>query len=186
MKSLGLVSQILTIGLSVAIALLYIQPTFDEILSIQLDIEQYQEQRTKIEGINDQLSSLVNEANRMENNTENTRRLSTYMPRFVDDISVMRDLQFIIEEAGVIPRELTFGGLVEIEGAESLDPEVHEFAITVEATYEQVKNLLGLLELNEYPLEVHGMTIAPLDGGFLNVALVLRTYADSPVTLDVN
>jgi hypothetical protein len=53
----------------------------------------------------------------------------------------------------------------------------HVFNLSVDATYDQLKGLLRLLEQNNYPLEVHALDIQKSEGGFLNVSLDLVTYS---------
>lgn len=185
MKSLGLISQVLTIGLSIAIALLYIRPTFDDIGQIQTEINEYQTQREKIEKVNAELAAHV--ANLSSINPADIQRLTTYMPRFVDEVGVMRDLQFVVEQSGLIFKNVGYGGSGQRRGQaarEKLDPVQHQFSIVAEGTYSQVKDLFSLLEQNEYPLEVHTANIQPLEGGFLSVDLTIVTYEDALVALD--
>ena len=190
MKSLGLISQILVIGLSISVALLYIKPTFDEIGTIQDDVSEYKIQREKIERVNAQLAQHVAQiASISEADRES---LSTYMPAEVDDISVMRDLQFIVAEASLIFKGIDYLGqndklFLDTTEDLSLDvPEAHEFAVVVEGTYSQIKDFLSLLEQNEYPLEVHDLQIVPIEGGFLSVTVTAVTYANAVVSLDGN
>lgn len=188
MKSLGLISQVLTVGLSVAIALLYIKPTYEEVAQIQTDISDYREQTAKIEKVNEELQRHV--AAQASVSPTDAQKLATYMPRFVDEIAVMRDLQFIANESGIIFKAVGYNGetndaLADAAGeTNTLDPTGYEFSLVAEGTYSQVKGLLSLLEQNEYPLEVHQMAVSPLEGGFLTVDLILVTYADNLLLID--
>ena len=49
--------------------------------------------------------------------------------------------------------------------------------MNVQTSYPQLKELLRLLETNEYPLEIHELTIAGADGGFLDVQVGFITYS---------
>ena len=187
MKSLGLFTQIMTLGLSVAIVFVYIEPTFADIGQLQDDISRYQDERQDIERVNADLDRYVATIESL--NGADIDRLAVYMPTFVDDISVMRDLQFIADASGVILKSVSYGGSetsADASGGQTSPPTRHEFSLAAEGTYSQVKNLLSLLEQNEYPLEVHTADIAPLEGGFLSVSLLLVTYADTSVSVDEN
>jgi len=188
MNSLGLISQTLIIGLSVAIVFLYIRPAFQEIGSVQEQIDEYGTQRQKIEQVNAELEQRVAISESI--NPRNLERLRTYMPKFVDDIAVMRDLEFIAEEAGVVLDTISYDGSGdsdrergEDDGLGDLAPTPHDFSLSVTGTYSQIKTLFSLLEQNEYPLEVWSASIAPLSGGFLGADIEVVTYADEEVPL---
>lgn len=183
MKSLGLISQILTIGLSVSIALLYIRPAFEDIDQIQTDILEYKTQREKVEKVNADLARHV--ATLASISPTDVQRVATYMPRFVDSIAIMRDLQFIAAESGMIFKGVEYVGEGQIDSFDDeLAPTPHEFSLVTEGTYSQAKDLFSLLEQNEYPLEVHSVNINPIDGGFLAVELLIVTYEDNLVLLE--
>ena len=187
MRSLGLVAQVLTIGLSVAIGILYIQPTFEEVSVIQDEVEVYKNQRVQVESVNADLARHVATLSSID--PTDIQRLTTYMPRFVDEIAVMRDLQFIIEEAGLVFEAVTYNGLsTELSDTEQnrLDAIGHDFSVSFEGTYSQVKDFFSLLEQNEYPLEVFEVDISALEGGFLSVTARILTYEDDLVPLDNN
>jgi len=181
----GLFSQIGMIILSVGIIITYIKPTFAEIKEIQDDIAVYERQFADVQSVNSDLSSKVA---RLESVTNNNRtKLSKYIPNEVDPIAVQRDLKLIAEEAGVIYRGAGSEGTESNNRRRSSNsadsdeetnlPSPHNFTMTVEGTYPQIKRLFSLLERNEYPLEVRSMDISKLEGIFLAVDLSLATYS---------
>jgi len=186
MKSLGLIAQIATVGLSIAIVIMYTVPKYDEIGETQTQVSQYKEQRTKIESTNTQLAQYVATVSSIS--AADQDRLDTYMPSSVDEAHVMRDITAIANLSGVVFREISFDGEALDNGAQEqssvTDPTAYSFLLTAEGSYAQIKNLFALLENNEYPLEVHEAEITPLEGGFLSASLVIATYANEEILAD--
>ncbi len=178
----GLFTQIGMMIISVGIIITYIQPSFAEVEVIQDNIEKYQIEREKVVSVNSKLSSLALTMDSVSG--EDKRRLQTYLPDAVDSISVSRDIYLITEQAGVFYKGVEYAGQEKetrnrnrTETTSDTATEPHTFSLTVEATYEQLKDLLRLLEQNSYPLEVHNMEITKMEGGFLGVSLDLVTYS---------
>jgi hypothetical protein len=183
----GFFTQIAMIGIAVVIAFTYIQPTIAEIGKIQDDISVYQEERGKVVGVNLQLETLVS---RLEGvSTADNRRLLTYMPNSVDQVSVARDLYSIVKESSVqfvdVTSQKETGNR---RGAQEVvaenQPKPHTFVLSVEGTYGQIKTLFALIEQNHYPLEVKSVTMDSLEGGILSAELTLVTYAFNNDLLD--
>jgi len=190
MKSLSLISQVLTIGLSIAIVMLFIMPSWEDIGSIQTQIDEYIEDRETIESVNAELAGHLAKLSSIS--PSNVDRLTTYMPPFVDEIKVMRDVQFIVGASGSVFKMVEYGGVdAKLQapmpgGDERLSPVAHQFSVIAEGTYSQIKDMLSLLEQNEYPLEVHSLVLTPIDGGFITLDAVLHTYADEVTSLEAN
>lgn len=179
-------SQITTIALAVAVVITYVNPTFESIGLMQDDIGTYQVERNKVIAVNSKLANLLSGVDSVTN--EEKKRLSVYLPNSVDDIAVQRDLWYIVQGSGVYFNNLSYEGVSEqlsatnVPGSDSpnVKPLAHQFSLAVEGTYVQIKNLLSLLEQNEYPFEVREVSIQPIEGGFLTVQLQLFTFAHQP------
>lgn len=165
------------IVLAVGIATFYIQPTFTEIGKTQDDILLFQEERKKVNEVNLQLAALMDELTAVP--AQDQQRLLTYVPDSVDQIKVLRILQNIAAETGVLVGDISAQGTVTdvFDQAEStLVP--YRFALSVEGSYSQIKQLLAILEINEFPLEVHEMEIRSIEGAFLAADFVIMTYGN--------
>jgi|AntAceMinimDraft_13_1070369.scaffolds.fasta_scaffold16062_2 hypothetical protein len=184
MKPLGLISQIIAIGTSVAIVFLFVQPTFIDTGLLQNEIQQYAQERERVTETNATLASRVSELEAVS--VADRTRLITYMPTFLDEVAVLRDLEIIAELAGVNYTTIKYNGesvdnsekarmLTESNGATA-----HEFDVAIEGTYARVKDFLSLLEQNQYPLQVQVLTMGALEGGFLQVEATLATYVNTP------
>ena len=184
MKPLGLISQIIAIGISVAIVLLYVQPTFIDTGLLQNDIQQYADERERVTETNATLASRVSELEAVS--VANRTRLITYMPNFLDEVAVLRDLEIITELAGVKYTNIDYNGAsIDISEEARMQTEVrgataHGFNVAVEGTYARIKDFLSLLEQNQYPLQVQVLSIGALEGGFLRAETTLATYANEP------
>lgn len=183
----GFLTQIAMIIVAVVIAITYIEPTIAEIGSIQDEIAVYQQETKKVVDVNSQLATLVS---RLESvSTADNRRLLTYMPNTVDEISVARDLYAIVKQSSaqfvdVTSQDDTRARRGSQEEVDDSNPKPHTFDLSVTGTYDQIKTLFSLLEQNHYPLEVKGATINSSEGGMLSADLTLVTYAFNNNLLD--
>lgn len=176
----GLFTQVGMIILSLGIFFTYVQPTFQDISGVQDDIAVYQTKIGNVAEVNKKLDSLVE---RLESaSAEDRSRLLTYMPDAVDEIAVPRDLFLIANQAGVLYVKSSY--LSEFSETVSPDdelredlPQPHQVDLAVEGTYSQIKNLVSLLEQNNYPLEIYNLDIDRLEGGFLGANFTIRTYS---------
>lgn len=188
MMPTGLLSQIALIILSVGIVFTYIIPKLDEVEKSQDTIAIYKNQHSKVSGVNtklDQVSSKINSIN-----SDDQRKLLTYMPDSVDTVAVPRDIKAIADGASLILSQIKYLGpnedaensgfidpsMLDALAQSSDDPEAHTFAVDFESSYEQVKQFIGDLEKNAYPLEVHDLVIKKSEGGFLSVQMKIVTY----------
>lgn len=184
----GLVTQLGMVAVSIGIVITYIQPAFGEVEDIQNNIATYKTERDKVVTVNSRLSELMSDMGSVSNDDQ--RRLLTYMPDSIDEIAVSRDLLLITLQAGILYKDVKYGGLGDRKGkkgsqAAEVSSQPHVFMLSVEGTYEQLKNLFRLLEQNNYPLEVQEVSIGKLEGGFLSAEIRLVTYAfKSDITND--
>ena len=178
----GLFTQIALVILSVGIVVTYIKPAFEGVAEVQDQITAFQTEREKIDQVNLQLKTLTASAESVS--LDDKERLLTYMPNSVDTIAVPRDLTFIAQEAGVILKDVSYGGVpneaVDEEAVSafelSANPSPHMLSLTVQGNYSQIKNLFAVLEQNNYPLEVHNLEIQKVEGGFLEATVDIVTY----------
>jgi hypothetical protein len=182
MLSKNLFIQIAMIIISIGIIVTFVEPTFSEIGGLQDDIAVYQTERQKVSSVNAQLDSLITVLNNVA--TDDQRRLVTYMPDEVDTINVVRDLSLISDEAEVVYISAAYVGEAtsnteqdDSGEAEFVQPQEYTFDLSIEGTYEQIKNLFGLLEQNNYPIDVQTLSIQMKDGGFLTADMGLSVYA---------
>ena len=177
----GLFAQLAILLVSVGIIFTYIKPTFESIGETQDAISVYQIERDKVSFVNDQLATQLASVNNIS--STDMRDLLTYMPSTVDEISVMRDLQSISQQAGVIFQSVTYDGVkdsivaVQAESDEMTDPYMHQFTITFEGVYDATKNFFELIEKNKYPLEVVTFNVQSNEGGFLSTQVTIATYS---------
>ncbi|MEK7639108.1 MAG: hypothetical protein AAB388_03040 [Patescibacteria group bacterium] len=173
----GLFYQIGILIVSIGIVLSYIKPAFTDIGEKQNQINLYQEERAKVEDVNKQLAALVGNINTLDEIDK--RKLSTYMPDQVDTIAVPRDLHTIAEQAGVLFLAVSSEAAVSNTSVpvDEKAPFPHTFLVTIQGTYSQIKQFMRLLEQNDYPLEIHNLDVAVVEGGFLSADLSIVTYS---------
>lgn len=179
----GLITQIGMLIISASIIFTYIQPAFGEVAKIQDNIQTYKVERDKVVIVNSQLSKLV--ADMESVSPEDQRKLLTYMPDSVDELNVLRDLHLITQQSGVLYKDVRYMGPAErgskkknrANSEEEFGPDGYQFGLSVEGTYDQLKNLFRLVEQNNYPLEVQSVAISKLEGGFLGAEIIFVTYS---------
>lgn len=187
MKPIGLALQFLVLGLSVAVFFTYIQPTFENINEIQNKIALYAEQKTNVSSFNAELAANVNTLDSVS--PQDISRLETYLPKSLDSVSVLRDIQFIIAESGSEFISVEYSGesaIVDDESLSRLRPKSHEFSVSTAGSYSQIKQLLSLLEQNHYPLEVFELNLTAAEGGVMQASLRLLTYEDVEALFNEN
>lgn len=176
----GLFTQIAMVVLSLAIIFTYVEPAFSDIGDVQDNIGVYRTEREKVASVNSQLAGLVQQLESVSR--EDQRRLVRYMPDEVDPIAVPRDLAILAVEAGVLYKSAGFVGVESFSADPNLEteetfPEVHNFSYSVEGTYGQLKDLLRLMELNDYSLEVRNLNIQKIEGDFLSASMQIATFS---------
>lgn len=174
----GLFTQIIMVVISVAIIITYIKPGLSEATSTQDDIVVYQKGTESVSEVNDQLATLVS---RLEGvSVEDQRRLLTYMPDKIDHISVLRDLLLISIESGATYKNSSYseGGKTRDANSPAVNmPAKNVFSLQVDGTYDQLKKLLGLMEKNDYPLEITDLNISSIEGGLMSADISLNIYS---------
>lgn len=177
----GLFTQIVLITLAGAIIFTYVEPTFRSIGQIQDDITVYKEEREKVQEVNERLNELLDRKSLVS--ADEQERLFTYLPDTVDPIIVQRDLLEIVEQSEVIFEDVSYdspssaqGGGGTAQNTAVTGVSAHTFTLSLSGTYEQVLQLLWLLERNKYPLEITSLELSPVEGGFIGASLTLTTY----------
>lgn len=177
----GLFSQILLLALAIGIVIFYIRPQFAYIADTQDLIAVYQEERKKVVTVNSRLHDLVENMNSVS--ADSRGRLFDYLPDTVDPIVVQSDIKGMVEASGANYEGVIYqdtsqrsSGSSEDEGGFSDTTKPYLFTVQVEGTYDQLKELLSIMERNSYPLEVRTLTLSPLEGGFISFDLSVATY----------
>lgn len=177
----SLITQIIVAGLAIGIIVTYIQPSITNIGLLQDKIAKTLEELENVNEVNNKLAALVSQAGAIS--PSDKQALSTYLPESFDEVKVMKDLEAITEEAGVILSTLDYSGEVPVIVAEEVLGEVtalpvgHNFSLSITSSYQQMKYLLLLLERNNYPLDIQTLSISPTEGGLLDLSLDVRTYS---------
>ncbi len=176
----SLILQIFTAGVAIGIVITYIKPTMTVIRTHQDDIAKVREESERISGVNQKLAALYAQVNEIPQRDK--AALYTYLPDEIDDVRILKDLNAMAEDAEVLVSDLSYGGpeqatAVEGEGATQVKPAAHLFNVSFQSSYEQFKQVLSMIERNNYPLVVKELTVTPTEGGLLTVDMTLVTYA---------
>lgn len=175
----GVFAQFVMVILSVGIIFTYIKPTFERIGEIQNETVTYEEEISKVLSVNSKLSDLQTKMDSVS--MSDKLRLLNYMPDTLDELMVLRDLYLITNQSGALYRGVTSGtsqgGQKQKSASGENAPIQHDFSLSVEGTYTQIKSLFRLLEQNKYPLEVQDLALSSSGGGFMTATIGLTTYS---------
>ncbi len=176
--------QIAMIVLAVCIVVLYIKPEIAQIRAIQDKTAVYTSEIEKVSNVNTTLSDHVKAIDAIP--TDDKSALITYLPNAIDEIVIMRDLEAIVAESGVDLAELAYGGETQKQNnsgneapVSALNAQVtpHTFTVGVSGSYEAIKGLLALLEVNKYQLQVAAVDFTPQESDVLDAKISLVVYS---------
>jgi len=180
MKPLGLISKVGAIGISIAIVMFFVRPLFSDIGEVQNQIQQYAQERERVTQTNSTLAARVSQLESIS--VADRERLTTFMPTFIDEVAVLRDLEIMANDSGVTYSDISYNGEMVDKSEKSRlaqsdsQLEKQEFAIAIEGNYTRIKDFFSLLEQNHYPLQVYALNISQLEGSFLTAEASIITY----------
>lgn len=204
--------QLALIGISMVVVFVYIKPTFASISEVQDEIAEYAAVISNVEEFNRQLRQLIQQEQTFS--VADREALDRFLPNNIDPLQVMLDLETIIGKTDFKITSLGMGGgddgdnsqqqvratSEEMQGSieESMSLlRYQEFSLDGSGTYDDLKDLLQLLEANAYVFEVADLTLAPVseegsenqtvisavsDG--YSVSMTLRVYSLTSVPVD--
>lgn len=192
----GLLTQIGILIISVAIIFTYIKPAFGSISEKQDNIAAYKEEKKKVIAVNSRLAELVSQIESID--SESKYKIMTYLPDKFDEISVQRDIRFMLDKLGIVYKSLSLedkrrqNGGTNSQQDDDVKPDIdrpqpHVISLEVSGDYEQLKELLALLESNAYPLELSSLKVSPSSSGVdLDITMDLIVYTYKDVSLSEN
>lgn len=198
---MGLFKQIILYIVSAVIVIMYVQPTFKSVGLIQDEIAAREEDLSKVLSVTSQLATLVTTMQKVSDSDLN--KLQTYMPNTIDEVAIARDITTMTQLSNV---SIT-GGSVGYDGAGGLaggnrqgsvdsvpEPARHNFNLSIDSSYDNLKEFLYLVEQNNYPLELVEMKITannsgnnqgPSSGG-VSSNLKLQTFSIGEQLINLN
>jgi hypothetical protein len=189
MSKISFFSQILMIVLAVLIVMLYIKPKISEIRMTQDLLSSYETETENVSRVNEDLKSKIAQIDAIT--PEDAKALARFIPDTVDDISTLKDISAIVEAGGVTDYVVNYKGVlasasdnsqenegIPVKGVDSLIR--HNFALDFSGSYSQLKNILSLIESNDYILQVSNMQAADTEG-ILKVSLTLTSFSRTAV-----
>lgn len=196
-----LFTQVILIITSITIVVTYIQPSFADIADVQDDIARFEITVTSANELNQLLQQLVTTEKSFSR--ADMQALDTYLPRDIDDVLIMRDIQNMFKQVGLPITSLnslasegvqTQFGAGETRGRNAASDDAvnlrfKDLSLSFYGSYEHLRQILQSLEANAYPLEIielnfaaaaeeeEGEENAGLQPGYMKYDMVLRAYA---------
>ncbi len=169
------------IGLAVWLLFSYTKPTWVEIGEIKSDTNDHTEALMKVSQFNSQVVALQSRRDSLAK--EDLDRMDVFMPKSIDEIGVMADIQVVVErhKASLITvgvTDWTGGGGSDASdstaGLRELSYQSKIISISIEATYEQFKDILVDLERSLVLLEVVSVSFEATEEDIVNYQLTIR------------
>lgn len=189
MNKFSLVTQVGMIVVAVTIVIMYIQPRVTSIREIQDLTNKYETETLNVSQVNENLKSKI--ATIESINPQDEQALARFMPDKVDDIAVLKDLSVMLESQSISQYDIAYkGNNATTQGTGEVVSEYQSaveylFSATFEATYTQLKDLLALIETNDYLLQVSNVKITEGTEEKLKVELNLTSFARASSTMAV-
>ncbi len=174
----SLLTQIIVAAVAIGIVITFIQPKLASISDIEAQIETTNKEIQSVEEVNNTLDRLYADFSSVPE--QNKKNLTIYLPDAVDEVQVLKDLTAMTSDARVEVGDLSFneGGVPEAQSSDLADnPFPYTFSLSFNSSYTQLKDFLGRLEQNNYPLQIQELSITPTEGGFLDASFELVTYS---------
>lgn len=182
------ITQLALVIVSIVIIVTYIRPTFDDMERIRNEAETYQTALDNANSYNMKLRELYDQTNSFS--VTERRVLNRFMPKEIDAIAVMRDIETIAQNHSIPLTALSSSDAVlgtvntqqqtAAQGQvieKQLPVTVQKFQLNVSATYDQFKTFLHDLERNAYLLEVANLSVEPSDDDLYSFGLTLEAYS---------
>ena len=165
-----LITQVILITTSLVIIFTFIKPSFEHVSATQDELFEYRDAVAKASELNSRLQELIQIENSFSQ--RELQILETFIPSRIDELQVMSDLNNIMNSNNAViltlkavERQKSTQDVV-LEGEKLVDEsrlEYQDFDISFRASYDQMKEILTIIERNTYLLEVvkFGFTVAP-------------------------
>jgi len=195
MSPTSLFTQVVIIIIAVAIGVMYINPTIAKIKTTQDSTGLYQQELEKIADVNAILAKHVAKIDSVP--FESKQALLKYVPDGIDELVVMKNIQSILEQAGLEANSLAHasadaagGNNQSNQSTDTVTIEVlpyvtHSFTTTFKSTYEQLKSLFAVIELSDYVLEINSLKVTPAESGLVVTDMTLHTFS-RPMSVGVD
>jgi hypothetical protein len=189
-----LIAQIVLIVTAFTIIFTFVTPSLATIKSNQDELFQYKEAVLKASQFNARLQELKDIRDSFSQ--DDMAALDTFLPTSIDKVTVMKDIESIFANINtpvtsiIASEEVSPTGDIVQEGIEAITTapviSYQDFEVTFTASYEDLKNLLALIEANATLLEVMELSFdvnmrsaneeGALPEGQYSFLLILRTY----------
>lgn len=189
MNKFSFFTQIAMIVIAVAIVIMYIEPKISAIRDTQDLITSYEVETANVSQVNESLKAKISAIESVT--PEDLQALMRFIPTEIDEISVLKDLETIIEAQSITEFDIAYNGNNSEQLNEDEAPNEygmvneHYFSASFEAQYSQLKSLLSQLEKNDYLLQVTNLKIADADEGLVKVDMSLTAFTLASVVEEV-
>jgi hypothetical protein len=170
------------IGIACTIVLMYIKPQITIIRETQDVTAKYEAETQNVSQVTQDLKSKMAAIEALR--PQDTAALERYLPDYIDDIAILKDISAIIETSAINQYSVVYSGTrtatddsLEAESGSDKKTIEHEFAVAFSANYSQVKTILSVLETNNYLLRVTDLNLVDSAEGDLTVTMKLTAFS---------
>lgn len=162
-----LITQLALIAISLIIMFVFVKPMFSDIGITQDQLRQYSDTIAKASEFNGLLQQLV--AKRDSISSSEMEALDTFIPSHIDQLKTMNEIQTIFDSGKVTITSLTAqdevipnSNVSSQGGSEVVSPDnsinYQDFSITFTGSYQQMKDILAMIESDATLLEVEQLS----------------------------
>jgi hypothetical protein len=177
------------IAIAVAIVFMYIQPKISSIRETQDLTSSYEVETQNVSQINESLKAKIAVIEAIT--PQDTQALTRYVPDTIDEIAVLKDLSIVLESQSINSFNISYqgnnAGTQQEDYVSEYGPVTeHYFSASFDSTYSQLKSLLGLLETNNYLLQVTNLKITDSEDDLITVDMSLTAFTRLLATPELN
>jgi len=173
---------LILIGLSGALFLTWIDPTYKEIQVLQEENQGYDEALAKTAEIREFRKSIQSKFNTLS--SDNLSRLGSLLPSRIDNIKLILDINRIAATNGMTIRDIRIDKRESSEGRETIQSEEDklystiQFSFSVVSTYDNFKKFLDDLAISLRIIDVTSVSVSSISGedNFYRYDVGIKTY----------
>lgn len=183
MQNFTPIKSILFIAIAGVIVYFYAIPKVSIIGNNQDQQGIFSEELRNVSSVNSDLAQKLSERDAIS--PQDRQTLMNFLPSEIDEVKILKDLEFIISSAGIQLEEVSSEGdikdqLEQKEGdVNPIEIIKNQFSVKFTASYNELKLVLLSLENNSYVFQVSDLVLNPTDDGLLTVSMSLDVFSRS-------
>lgn len=188
MNQTSIIQHVLMIIIAVAIVLLYVEPTIQEIRQNQDTAVMFNAEIEKVSAVNTLMSQKLATINSIP--LADRQKLTIFMPDSAEEVSVMRTLEAVLLSSGINPITLDFSTKDDSDANASNPDEAtisgralmhkNEVVTTFETDEVTLLSYLNTITTSDIPFVLQNASLMPQENNLIGVELTYAIYNLTP------